>query len=77
VEQTASDPKVSAFKFRQCNGPLPVHHFDDVRGAISGGKCACHPGQECPALSVRDDLMVIGFPCQPYSTQRQDQRVKV
>ena len=74
TEVLACDPKPSTFKALQCwhghGVPFPVHHLDTVDSVLAGsGPCKVH-GQTCPVNLGSTDLLVAGFPCAPFSTQR-------
>lgn len=73
--QYSCDPKKSAVQFCKMNYQS-LHHLDTLNDAISGcGICAWHDkvcdvkaggaGHDGPL-----DMMVIGFPCAPFSTLR-------
>jgi site-specific DNA-cytosine methylase len=71
-ELFGSDPKSSAIQFRARYGQPAAHHYLDIWDGVRGeGMCSQH-GTRCaaPALSSNHDIVVVGFPCQPYSTQR-------
>ncbi len=72
----SADPKHHAIAFLKANNLLGQHHFLDIadlRPTATGAPrapCALH-GEACqPPHDRPPDLVVLGFPCQPWSTMR-------
>ena len=69
-ELAAAEPKPSAQTFCRSNNLLAEHHFLDVRDLTKTGFGKCIRHGDCKMPEERADLLVMGFPCQPYSAQR-------
>lgn len=66
------DPKESAFKFCK-NNFLPQHWFYNIEDALKGAAaCRCHHDAKynVPKIEGGLDIMIIGFPCAPFSRMR-------
>ncbi|MCP4242097.1 MAG: hypothetical protein GY772_16190, partial [bacterium] len=78
VHTASADPKQCAMDFMAGNRLLGEHHFGDVaslRRERKDGRCGppqcLRHGMACPTTDPRQpDLVVLGFPCQPWSGQR-------
>eukprot|EP00435_Cladocopium_sp_Y103_P004127 s1246_g1.t1 len=70
-ENFACDPKKAALKFNLGMGMQPKHFFNTAADVARGqGHCHVH-GRHCDlGEEGKCDLMVAGFPCQPFSVQR-------
>lgn len=72
--EASCDPKPASIDIHKTGtlGHKSKHHFDDVCKVVDkGARCPClfHPNQECDLNEVGPDMLVSGFPCQPYTTQ--------
>lgn len=63
------DPKDSAFRVLECRaaGQKAKHHFNDIHELLEGSAHCRFHGQVCEAPR-ESDVMIAGFPCQPYSS---------
>ncbi len=68
----SADPKASATEFLEKNGLWGEHHFEDVADLQTGEarKCTRHSRSCLPAGGASPDMVVLGFPCKPWSTMR-------
>ena len=70
-EDMMAEMKDCARKFCGQNGLMPACYFDDVESLVKCGKGHCHVhGRSCKIPSARADILVAGFPCTAYSSQR-------
>ena len=69
-ELVAAEPKVWAHKFCRRNNLLAEHVFLDVRSLVATGSGTCIMHGHCKMQAERADLVVMGFPCRPYSGAR-------
>lgn len=71
---SASDPISKCQLFAKANfGPQsPSHWFQNMRDQIQEQSCQLHPyaANGCQACSAEVDLLMLGAPCHPFSTQR-------
>ena len=71
TESAGADRKHAAQVFARCHGLMGTHFYEDFAALSSadGGYCVkCH--QWCPVPTVRPDMFLAGFPCQPFSPMR-------
>ena len=69
-ESIAADPKRATKTFTSNLGHQPDFFFDTAADVAQGqGFCHIHGSHQVLPLA-REDLLVAGFPCQPFSTQR-------
>ena len=69
IVQATCDLKESAKRvaMRGISGQKPLHHFTDVFDLLNNSAgCSFHEGEACE-LHPGMDILISGFPCQPYS----------
>lgn len=71
---TCSDVKKYARDFVLDNVPELAHVYDSIESHNSDRPFCFRHGQACDEASGRDDIMVCGTPCQPFSGYRSGRR---
>ena len=72
VQEMSIDPKETAEMFGSLSCPS-LHHFGHIEELTSGASCWCrtHSSSSCHLDLQAPHLLVAGFPCSPFSAQRE------
>lgn len=70
--QVAAEMKPCAHRFCEDNGLIPSgHYYTDVEPLASAGSAPCRlHNANCPLPVAKPDLLIAGFPCTPFTSQR-------